>query len=123
VCDDEPSRESLRSVAREAGVASETAENTAAACDSARSGQFQVVISSPSLSDGSWKRVKDIANRYNLGFEVIVLGRNLGRSECAKAINDGAFEVLKRPDQLPRAAQVVKTALWAAYLKGAGPRP
>jgi hypothetical protein len=33
------------------------------------------------------------------------------------------FDVLDAVCELPRAAEAVKIALWAAYLKGAGPDP
>ena len=122
VCEDS-SAERLKTVLREAGVGSETAKSMTAGCELARSGRFQTVVSTPLLSDGSWRRLIDIANHYDLGFEIVLLVRHFDLAEWAEALKDGAFEVLDAVGELPRAAEVVKHALWAAYLRGAGPRP
>ncbi len=75
------------------------------------------------LSDGSWKRLTDIANHNDLGFEVVLWARNFDLAEWVEALKEGAFDVLDALCELQRAVQAVKTALWAAYLKGAGPDP
>ena len=90
-------------------------------CEAAKSGRFQVVVSTPLLNDGSWRRLIDIANHYDLGFEVVLGTRNFDLHDWAEAMKDGAFEVFDILSELPRAVETIKTALWAAYLKGAGP--
>jgi len=122
VCEDS-SAEQLKTVLREAGVAPQTARSMTAACELARSGRFQTVVSTPLLGDGSWRRLIDIANHYDLGFEIVLLVRHFDLAEWAEALKDGAFDVLDVLSDVPRAAEVVKRALWAAYLRGAGPRP
>jgi DNA-binding NtrC family response regulator len=122
VCEDS-SAERLKTVFREAGVVSQTVKSMTAGCEFARSGRFQAIVSTPSLRDGSWGRLIDIANRYDLGFEIVLLVRHFDLAEWAEAMKDGAFDVLDVVGDLPRAAEVVKHALWAAYLRGAGPRP
>ena len=121
IISDDADVERLKIVLREAGFVSEIARSMTAGCDAARSGRFQVVVSKPLLSDGSWRRLIDIANHNDLGFEVIVWARNFDLHDWAEAMRDGAFDVFDVLPELPRAVEVVKTALWAAYLKGAGP--
>jgi DNA-binding NtrC family response regulator len=121
--DDEPDIERLKTVFREADFSAETATSITAGCEAAKSGRFQVVVSVPVLSDGSWRRLIDIANRHDLGFEVVLLARTFDLSQRAEALEDGAFDVLDVVHGLPKAAQTVKGALWAAYLKGTGPCP
>ena len=111
----------LKTVLQEAGFVSEIARTMTAGCDAARSGRFQVVVSKPLLSDGSWRHLIDIANHYDLGFEVIVWARNFDLRDSAQAMREGAFDVFVALPELPRAIEVVKRALWTAYLKGAGP--
>jgi len=122
-CDDRPTTERLNTVLREAGLISESARSMTAACDSARSGRFQVVVSTPTLSDGSWERLIGIARHFELGFEVVLIARNFDLLEWAEALKKGAFDDLDMTRELPSAAEAIKCALWAAYLKGAGPRP
>jgi CheY-like chemotaxis protein len=121
ICDDSNAGQ-LESVFRESGVAAETATSMTEGCEYARSGRFQAILSTPSLGDGSWRRLFDVANQYDLGFEVVLLTRNFDLTEWAEALDAGAFDVLDTSGELPRAAEVAKGALWAACLKGAGPR-
>src|SRR5712691_13138865 len=93
VCDDDSIRERLNIVFREAGFISECAKSITAGCESARSGRFQAVVTTL-LSDGSWRRLIDVANHYDLGFKVILLARNFDLTEWGDALNDGAFDVL-----------------------------
>jgi DNA-binding NtrC family response regulator len=106
-----------------AGVASERVKSMAAGCESARSGRFQVVLTSPVLPDGTWKQLTDLASRYRPGFVVIVVANALELKRWAKALADGAFDVLNASQELPRFGEAVRRALWAAYLEGAGPSP
>jgi len=115
--------ERLNNVLREAGYISERAKNITAGCESARSGRFQVVISAPVLADGTWRRLVDIANYYNLGFVVLVVASSFDFNQSAETIENGAFDVLDVYHELPKVAEVTKRALWAACLKGAGPSP
>src|SRR5712691_11076443 len=75
------------------------------------------------LSDGSWRRLTDIANHYDLGFEVVLWARNFDLPDWAEALKEGAYDVLDAMCEQPRAVEATKRALWAAYLKGAGPGP
>ena len=121
VCSDS-SADPLKAVLREAGIACETAGSMTAGCELARSGQFQAVVSGPLLNDGTWRRLTDVANHCALGFEVILLVRHFDLADWAEALKDGAFDVLDVLSDMPRAAEVLNRALWAAYLRGAGPR-
>ena len=94
-----------------------------AGCEAAKSGRFQVIVSTPLLRDGSWKRLTDIANHYDLGFEVVLWARNFDLAEWVEALKDGAFDVLDAMCEPPKALEATRRALWAAYLKGAGPNP
>jgi len=123
VSDDDSDAERLKTIFRQAGFNSERAKSMAVASESAKSGRFQVVVSTPLLSDGSWRRLIDVANHYNPDFVVILLARTFDLREWAEALKDGAFDVLDALHELPRAVEVAKRALWAAYLKGAGPDP
>jgi len=123
IASEDPSAERLKTTLGEAEIVWETARSMSAACELARSGRFQAIVSSPLLRDGSWRRLIDVANHYDLGFEIVLLARHFDLVEWGEAMTDGAFDVLDAVDDLPRAAEVVKGALWAAHLRGAGPRP
>jgi len=121
IVSDDADAEPLKAILREAGFIPEVARSMTAGCAAAKSGRFQVVLSTPLLDDGSWRRLIDIANHYDLGFEVVLWARNFDLHDWAQSMNDGAFDVLDALSELPRTVEVVKTALWSAYLSGAGP--
>jgi DNA-binding NtrC family response regulator len=123
VCDDNSDTERLKTILQAEGFAWDWAKSVTAGCEAAKSGRFQVVVSTPLLRDGSWRRLTDIANHYDLGFEVVLWARNFDLRDWAVALNEGAFDVLDAMCEQPKAVEVTKRALWAAYLKGAGPRP
>jgi DNA-binding NtrC family response regulator len=123
VCDDDLKAQRLMAVFMEAGFVSECAKSVTAGCEAAKSGRFQMVISTPLLRDGSWRRLTDIANHYDLGFEVVLWAPGFNSPECEEALRDGAFDVLDAVCEQPRTIETAKRALWAAYLKGAGPAP
>ncbi len=123
VCDDDSDTERLKTILREAGFVSEWAKSMTAGCEAAKSGRFQVIVSTPLLRDGSWRRLTDIANHYDLGFEVVLWARNFDLAEWVEALKDGAFDVLDAMCEPPKALEATRRALWAAYLKGAGPNP
>jgi DNA-binding NtrC family response regulator len=122
VCDNDGIRARLSSILCEAGFVSECAKTITGGCELARSGRFQVVITTPYLADGSWRRLLEIASHYDLGFEVVLAASTFDHNQWAEALEDGAFDILDALYELPRAAEVAKCALWAAYLRGAGPR-
>jgi DNA-binding NtrC family response regulator len=97
----------------------ERARSITAGCESARSGRFQVIVTAPFLGDGSWRRLVDIAAHYDSGFVVILLATTFDLREWTEALEHGAFDVLDALHELPRVAEAVKSAAWAAYLKGA----
>jgi DNA-binding NtrC family response regulator len=123
VCDDNSDTDRLKRILQEEGFVTEWAKSITAGCQAAKSGQFQVVVSTPVLCDGSWRRLADIANHYDLGFEIVLWARNFDLREWALALNEGVFDVLDSMCEQPKAVQATKRALWAAYLKGAGPNP
>jgi two-component system, response regulator FlrC len=123
VSDDNSDTERLKDVLREAGFVSEWAKSITEGCEAAKSGRFQVVVSTPRMRDGSWRRLTDIANHYDLGFEVVLWARSFDLLEWTEALKDGAFDVLDAMCEQPKAVEATKRALWAAYLKGAGPDP
>jgi DNA-binding NtrC family response regulator len=123
VCEDNSDTEHLKDVLREEGFASEWVKSITAGCEAAKSGRFQVVVSTPLLRDGSWKRLTDIAYHYDLGFEVVLWARNFDLPDWAEALKEGAFDVLDAMCEQPTAIEATKRALWAAYLKGVGPNP
>src|SRR6266478_5466918 len=111
VCDDDSDTEWLNTILRKAGLASECAKSITAGCEAAKSGRFQVVVSKPQLSDGSWRRLIDISNHYDLGFEVVLWTRNFDLPDWAEAMKDGAFDVLDARGERPN---TIEAALWAA---------
>jgi DNA-binding NtrC family response regulator len=123
VCEDNSDTERLKDVLRQEGFASEWVKSITACCEAAKSGRFQVVVSTPLLRDGSWRRLTDIANHYDLGFEVVLWARNFDLPDWTEALKEGAFDVLDAMCEQPKAVEATKRALWAAYLKGAGPGP
>jgi DNA-binding NtrC family response regulator len=123
VSDDDCLTERVNIVLKEAGFISECAESITSGCEAAKSGRFQVIISAPTLGDGSWRRLVDIARHYDLGFVVVLLASTFDLKEWDEALEDGAFDVLDVLHELPKVAEATKRALWAAYLNGAGPAP
>src|SRR5438445_6209997 len=122
VCGDDSITERLNLAFREAGFVSECVKSITAGCESARSGRFQVIVTTPLLGDGSWRRLVDIAAHYDSGFVVILLATTFDIQEWTEALEYGAFDVLDAVHELPRVAECAKRAAWAAYLKGAGQR-
>ena len=114
--------EQLAKALPEAEFTLEHAKGIAAGCELAKSGRFQIIVTSPTFADGTWRRLVDVANRYDLGFAVIVLANVFDMQEWADALEYGAVDVMDTLYELPRVAQSIKCAAWAAYLKGAGPR-
>src|SRR3989475_13062988 len=124
VCEDDSDTERLKTILQKAGIVSECTRSITAGCEAAKSGRFQVVVSTPVLRDGSWRRLTDIANHYDLGFEVVLWARNFDLPDWAEALKEGAFDVLDAKCEQPRAVEATKRALRAACLKGAGrPHP
>ena len=123
VCDDDLEARRLRTLLLDAGLASDCAKTITTACGAAKSGQFQVVVSIPYLRDGSWRRLTDIANHYDLRFEVVLWAHKFDLHEWAEALDQGAFDVLDAVNEESRVGEVTKSALWVTYLKGAGPNP
>ena len=121
VCDDDSIAQRLKIALQGAGLRSERARTVTAGCSSARSGRFHVVFTVPILKDGSWRRLADIANQYDLGFVVVLVASNFDFNQCTEALEAGAFDVLDPDRELPKTAEAAKCALWVAYLKGAGP--
>ena len=64
VCDDDSDRKRLRTLLLEAGFVLDCAKSITTGCEAAKTGQFQVVVSTPQLRDGSWRRLADIARSY-----------------------------------------------------------
>jgi len=122
VCDSDSEAERLRNAFPKGKIFLECVRSITEGCDAAKSGRFQVIFSSPLLMDGSWRRLVDIAIHYDLPFEVVLWARNFDLSEWAQALNEGAFDVLDSVHERQKVAEVTKRALWAAFLKGAGPR-
>ncbi|MGH9679077.1 MAG: hypothetical protein ACRD4Y_03935 [Candidatus Acidiferrales bacterium] len=123
LCDDKRDAERLREIVQMEGFLCEWAKSITSGCEAAKSGQFQVVVSTPLLVDGSWRRLADLANHYDLRFEIVLWTRNFDFRDWAAALEEGAFDVLDAQCERPKALEATKTALWAAYLKGAGPNP
>jgi len=123
VSDDDSDAKRLRTLLFEAGFASDYANSITAGCDAAKSGQYQVVVSIPQLRDGSWRRLSDIANHYDLRFEIVLWAHNFDLRDWAEALDTGAFDVLDAVYERSRVVEATKCAFWAAYLKGAGPTP
>lgn len=117
VCDNDSDTERLEIVFREAGLTSESASSITAGCEVAKSGRFQVIFSTPSLGDGSWRRLIEVAQHYDLSFELVLLARSFNLNQWAEALQDGVFDVLDVVCDLPKAAEAAKRALGAAYLK------
>ncbi len=119
VSENDPVAERLAIALSEADFICERARSITAGCESARSGRFQVIVTTPLLGDGSWRRLVDIAAHYDAGFVVILVATTFDLQEWTEALEYGAFDVLDALHELPRIAESVKSAAWAAYLRGA----
>jgi len=110
----------METILLRAGFAFERVRSMRAGCDSARSGEFQVVITVPNLSDGSWKRLAYVDRHHRPGFVIILVATDSNPAEMGQALEDGAFDVIDAQHALQDVAESARRALWAAYLKGAG---
>jgi DNA-binding NtrC family response regulator len=120
VCEDDAVTKQLKHFLREEGYLLEGVKSMTAACVSAKSGQFQVVFTTPVLGDGSWKRLVDLASLDDLGFVVVLVSGTFDIKQWGEALEDGAFDVLDVLHDLPKTAEAASRALWAAYLKRVG---
>lgn len=123
VSDNDSISQELETILGHAGLSPERAPSMKAGCELARSGRFQVVVTVPELFDGSWKRLAAIANNYRPSFVIILAATTFDLRQWTQALEDGAFDVLDALYELPRVAEAARRALWAAHLKGVGPRP
>jgi CheY-like chemotaxis protein len=123
VSDNDSDTERLKTAFQDAGLTSENANSMTVGCQSAKSGRFQVIFSTPLLPDGSWGRLIDLANQYNLSFEIVLLARSFTFNEWAEALQVGAFDVLDVLSDLPKAAEVARRASGSAFLKRFRPHP
>jgi DNA-binding NtrC family response regulator len=123
VCDSDAETERLKRTFPREKFILECVRSMAEGCEAAKSGRFQVIFSTPVVRDGSWTKLTDIASHYDLPFEIVLWVSNFDLPEWAKALNDGAFDVLDAIHEQRRVAEVTKRAVWAAFLKGAGPSP
>ena len=117
VCENDSDTERLKTVLREAGLPTQSANSITTGCELAQSGRFQVVFSAPFLGDGSWTRLIDTAKQHDPSFAIILLARTFNLSEWANALEVGAFEVLDVLCDLPKAAEAASRALGATSLK------
>ncbi|MGE5325736.1 MAG: hypothetical protein ACM3NO_01745 [Deltaproteobacteria bacterium] len=117
VCENSAYADQLKAVLSRAGIASESAGNMTAACDSAQSGRFGVVFSTPDSADGSWTRLIEVAHRNGLSFEIVLLARSFDLNQWSEAMQLGAFEVMDVLKDLPLAAEIAQRALGAGYLQ------
>jgi DNA-binding NtrC family response regulator len=117
VCETDSDTDKLKTVFQEAGLTSESVNSIVAGCESARSGRFGVIFSTPCTGDGSWKSLIEVANQCDLKFEIILFARAFELDQWAEAMQIGAFDVLDFVFDLPRAAEVAQHAFGAAYLK------
>ena len=107
----------LKAVFSGAGIASESAGSMNLGCESAQSGRFGVIFSTPESIDGSWTRLIETAWKHGLDFEIVLLTRTFDLSQWSEAMQLGAFEVMDLLCDLPNAAEVAQRALGAGYLK------
>jgi hypothetical protein len=77
VSENESIAERLGMALSEADFIWERVNSITAGCESARSGRFQVILTTPLLGDGSWRRLVDIAAHYDFGFVVILVATTL----------------------------------------------
>lgn len=123
VSEDESITQQLEIAFRNAGFTSEYAKSISAGCESAKSGRFQVVVSTPVLRDGSWRRLVDIAGYYDLPFVVVLVARTFNFNEWVEALQGGAIDVIDAVHDLPNAGEAVKRAWWEACSKSSGHSP
>lgn len=123
VSSDEALAGALISILDDSGFAAEHVNTVTDGCALAESGHFQVVLSEPALTDGSWKRLQKTAERSHSQLAVVLVAKGPDLRQRARALEDGALDVIDARNDLPKAAEVVARAFWVEYLKGAGPLP
>ncbi len=73
VSDEKPIVQQLDRVFDAAGFTSESTNTIAAASEFVRYSRIQVVFATPSFVDGTWRRLVDISNHYDLHFVVVLM--------------------------------------------------
>ena len=117
VCDRGSDTHQLKAVFEEAGIASENTDNMTEGCESAKSGRFGVVFSTPELDGGSWTRLIEVALHGGLSFKIVLLARTFDLNEWVEAMQLGAFEVIDVLRDLRNAGEVARRALGSGHLK------
>jgi DNA-binding NtrC family response regulator len=115
--------EQVEATLHSCGLLAKRVASTRAGCALASTGQFQVVVTTQSLLEGTWKRLLDIARRFHPGFVVIVVATQFDTKQRSAVLEEGVFKFLDASSELSGLGQAARCGLWAAYLQGAGPRP
>jgi hypothetical protein len=123
ISSDEALADTLLSILDESGLAAEHATSMTDGCALAESGHFHVVLTEPSLNDGSWRRLASLARRKHLALVIVLIAKSFDLRQWFYAKQAGVFDVIDTLSELPKAGEVVMRALWVEYLKGVGPVP
>lgn len=123
VSSDEALADTLISILDGSGFAAEHSATMTDACTLAKSGHFYVVLTEPTLTDGSWRRLANLAKGAHLEFVVVLVSKSCDLRQRVYAKKEGVFDVIDALNELPKAAEVVMRALWVEYLNGVAPVP
>jgi hypothetical protein len=123
ISSDEALADTLVSILDESGFAAEHAMTMTDGCALAESGHFHVVLTEPSLNDGSWRRLASLTRSKHLELVIVLIAKSFDLRQWFYAKQVGAFDVIDTLSELPKAGEVVMRALWVEYLKGVGPVP
>jgi DNA-binding NtrC family response regulator len=124
ISDNNALSELLEVILLRAGLTSERVRNLADGCEFARSGRFQVVITTSDSPDGRWRPLTALASRYCPGFVLIVVANTFDARSWADAFDDGVFDVLDASHELSKAGEIAKRALCGPHTSRVpGPSP
>jgi DNA-binding NtrC family response regulator len=113
----------LISILDESGFAAERVATMTDACALAECGNFQVILTEPVLTDGSWKRLANFAKRSHSEFVVVLVAKSSDLRQSVYPKQGEVFDLIDASNELPKAPEVVMRALWVEYLNGSGPVP
>lgn len=112
--DDDAVAHKLQTLFRAAGLNSVCTRSVAAASYAAKSGQYPVIFTTPSLADGSWRHLLDASIHGRTAPAVVVVAHSFDINEWAETLRYGAFDVLDSILEMARAPEVASRAFSAA---------
>jgi DNA-binding NtrC family response regulator len=115
VCEDGQIADELLEVLKKADLRSELAMDFRSACKLLKTGNFQVVFTTPGVPGGSWEKLMEFVRGNGETISFVIVARSFDLSDWANCLKNGAFEVLDSMSEISRAGEVAVKAFSATW--------